>query len=147
MTLEEYRDFFLKLPASELGVLELRNYGPRVSLIVHRVPPFQVELVNWGPNVVVPAHRHPNIDAFEVFVDGGLFLAVGATEKITNAFIRRGKIMPESRLREFPPMRVCQKDWHGGKAGEHGASFWSIQEWSAGSKMTAARLDWEGPEI
>lgn len=145
MTLEEFADEFLSIPVGQLRVLESRNSGDRLSLIMLRKPPFQAELILWGPGKIVPAHCHPNIDAVGYHVNGDMTMIAGATEADTNEKLRRAKIWPAKACKR--PFRSRPGEWHGGKTGFTGCSFWSLQHWVNGVEMTAASRDWVGPEL
>jgi len=145
-TLDNLKDVFLNSSMSDFTPIEIRNSGNRMSLIAYRKPPFQVELVMWMPGVVIPAHRHPNIDAFEVHVSGDMVLLLGEDEAKTNDLINRAKVWPAKRIHDRIT-RVRPTSWHGGKAGQTGAAFWSIQHWTEGVELTAAGIDWDGPEL
>jgi hypothetical protein len=146
MTLNELKDKFLGCPLSELKPIEVRNSGNRMSMIVYREPPFQVELVIWMPGCVVPAHRHPNIDSIQLAVSGELTLLLGSDEATTNELVARSKTWKAETLAKRP-VRVRASDWHGGKTGSTGATFFSFQQWTEGSKQTAAGIDWHGPAL
>lgn len=145
MTLESFKDQFLSWDMTHFKVIEARNSGNRMSLVAYRKFPFQAELVVWMPNLVLPAHRHPNIDAFGVFVSGDTTLLIGKNENHANELIDRARIWPAKKL-AGRALRIRPGDWHGGKTGPTGATFWSIQKWEC-PDMTAAGIDWEGPTL
>ena len=146
MTLEQFAADFLKSPTDRFQVVEFRNSGNRASIIAKREGRFQAELVVWTPNLVLPAHRHPSINALEVHVSGDMILVFGDSEEETNDYIARASVWPARRLhgRVIP---VRPQDWHGGKAGDTGAAFWSLQEWSGDDPLTAAGVDWESSAV
>lgn len=146
MNLEQFAKNFLSSSTNLFQVLEFRNSGNRASIIAKREGRFQAELVLWQPNLVLPAHRHPHINAFEMHVSGDMILVFGDTEEETNGFIERASPWPARKLhgRVIP---VRPQDWHGGKAGPTGASFWSIQEWLGDGEITAAGVDWESSSV
>lgn len=146
MTLHELKDDFLKWTFSELRPIEVRNSGNRMSMILYRQPPFQVELVTWMPGTVVPAHTHPNIDSIQLAVSGELALVLGPDEDATNDLIERSQTWKASTLKKRP-IRIGPGVWHGGKASKAGATFLSFQQWTEGVKQTAAGIDWRGPKL
>lgn len=146
MTLEEFAADFLLTPVSQLKVVEARNSGDRFSLIMYRKPPFQAEFIFWGPGKVVPAHCHPNIDSMGYHISGDMTMIAGATEKETNDKLRRAKIW-SGKVFRGRPFKSRPGEWHGGKTGMTGCSFWTLQKWTEGVKMTAASQDWIGPGI
>jgi len=144
--LEQFASDFLASRTAYLQVLEFRNSGNRASIIAKREGRFQAELVLWGPNLVLPAHRHPHINALESHVSGDMILVFGDTEQEANDFLARASVWPSRKLHgRFIPVRP--QDWHGGKTGPTGASFWSIQEWSGDEPMTAAGVDWDSSAV
>lgn len=145
-SIEDLKEFFLALPVSELKPLEVRNSGNRMSIIFYRRPPFQVELVIWMPGCVVPAHTHPNIDAIALAVSGELLLAIAGSEAEANDLVARARTWRAETLKSRPK-RIGPNVWHGGKAGAAGATFWSFQKWTNGAEITAAGIDWHGPEL
>lgn len=147
MTLHELKDEFLKRPMADMRPIEVRNSGNRMSMIMYRQPPFQVELVIWMPGAVIPAHRHPNIDLFALPVSGGLVLIVGDTETKVNHLLGRAKTWAAEKLSSGGAIRIDSGDWHGGKAGKSGASFWTFQKWADDAEITAAGIDWLGDPL
>lgn len=146
MTLHELKDDFLRQPITEFRPIEVRNSGNRMSMILYRQAPFQIELVIWMPGTVIPAHTHPNIDALQLAVSGELVLVLGADEESTNELIARSQTWKASTLKKRP-IRIEPNVWHGGKASSAGATFLSFQQWTAGVKQTAAGQDWLGPKL
>jgi len=144
-TLEELKDWWLSQPTSSFKPVEVRNSGNRMSIIAYRNPPYQIELVMWGPGCVVPAHYHPNIDAIALAVSGELVLLLGDSEDRVNDLVGRARTWKASTLKD--PIRIGPSVWHGGKASEKGASFWSFQRWTDGAKISAAGVDWVGPPL
>lgn len=144
-TLDEFAAEFLAMPVSQLQAIEARNSGDRYSLVMFRRPPFQAEFVLWGPGKIVPAHNHPNIDAIGYHISGDMTMVRGKTEGETNRRLRRLPIFPADVCKE--PFRALPGEWHGGKTGLTGCSFWSIQKWTEGIEITAASRDWNGPEL
>jgi hypothetical protein len=155
-TLEQYRDEFLALPLSSLKVIEHRNYGILTATVVHREAPFQVEMVITQPKAQLVAHRHPHIDAYEVYISGDLRFVAGESAEQTNQLLADISKVPEKIFKRAferfkrehgPYFHIKSTDWHAGFAGETGAAFWSVQQWSDGEKLTAAGVDWEGPAL
>lgn len=134
------------MPASALRVVEARNSGDRFSMVMYRKPPFQAELIFWNPMKIVPAHCHPNFEGMGIHINGDMSMIVAESEQETNELLRRSKVWPAKHLHG---RRLVAKpgEWHGGKTGVTGCSFWSLQRWVNGVTPTAASRDWVGPEI
>jgi quercetin dioxygenase-like cupin family protein len=56
---------------------EKSNIGELDVTLVHRSNNFQVEFFSLPPNYIVLAHTHPNVDSFEVYIDGQLKFSLG----------------------------------------------------------------------
>ena len=146
MTLEEFAKEFLSIPVAQLRVVEARNSGDRFSLIMYRKPPFQAEFVFWKPGTVVLAHCHPNFEGLGVHISGGMTMIVGDGEEQVNDLLRRSSVWPEKHL-QGRMLKARPGQYHGGKTGMTGCTFWSLQKWNDGVEMTAASRDWVGPKI
>lgn len=105
------------------------------SLVIWREGRFQVEQVACEPGLVIPPHSHPNVDSFEVHLNGGV------------DFVIEGR-------RPIPRSLLGKRDWYGmavrvrpgvvhwAETGPEGGAFLSIQEWPEGIEMSAVGHDW-----
>lgn len=154
-TLEQYRDYFLTLPVSELKIIEQRHYEILTATVMHRSPSlFQVELVVIKPNSRFVAHRHPRIDAFEIYLSGDArFAASENSAEEAEQLLKQSLEIPEpvflrlfhaGRKRNSNCHRIKPTEWHAGLVGPRGNSFWSIQKWEGPGEITAAGENWEG---
>jgi len=146
MTLENFMQDFLSRPMSALRTIEHRNSGNRTSTILAREDNFQCELITWGPNLVLPAHRHPNLRGIALRIDGDMTFIIGPTENRTNELIKRASVW-KGKFLKGRNIQIEPGDWHGGKTGGGGASFFAFQEWMPGSILKAASQDWVGGKI
>lgn len=147
MTLAELKDDFLRQPITEFRPIEVRNSGNRMSMILYRHAPFQIELVIWSAGLVMAAHCHPNMDSLGVHVSGDAVFIRGDSEAKVNEYLGRAKIWPASKVHNYAGLRAHPGEWHGGKAGPSGAIFYSFQEWLPGACMSAAGVDYVGPKL
>lgn len=146
MTLHELKDDFLRQPVTEFRPIEVRNSGNRMSMILYRQPPFQIELVIWSAGLVMQAHCHPNLDSLGVHVSGDAVFIRGDSEQKVNDFLGRAKIWPASKVHNYQNLRAHPGEWHGGKAGKNGAIFYSFQKW-CGAEITCAGQNYVGPKL
>jgi len=146
LALDTYMKTFLAQPISQMRMLECRNSGNRFSYILDRKENFQCEMIVWGANLTIPAHRHPNVYGRAYHISGDMTFILGNTEDETNELISRAKIW-KGKFYEGRVIDIGPGNWHGGKTGETGASFFSFQAWTPKAKPTAAGMDWEGPKL
>lgn len=105
------------------------NYNGNLSgVVLYREQPYQVQLFSVLPNSVIEPHIHPNVDSFEVYIGGDI------------AFMCDDVWHDQVRLGDF--IRVKPSSWHGGKFGERGGCFLSVQKWLNGVKPTSVGDDW-----
>jgi quercetin dioxygenase-like cupin family protein len=103
--------------------------GTLSGVVLYRQDQYQVQLFNVQPNCVIEPHIHPNVDSFEVFVGGDI------------VFINDNVEHPRTKL--FDVIRVKPTSWHGGKFGERGGCFLSVQKWLNGVPPTSVGNDWK----
>jgi len=96
--------------------------------VLYRQYPYQVQLFITPPNTLIEEHLHPNVDSFEVYLTGDI------------AFTCNGHIFDSPKIGES--IRVKTSYWHGGKTGELGATFLSIQKWLNGAQPSSVANDW-----
>jgi mannose-6-phosphate isomerase-like protein (cupin superfamily) len=107
---------------------KLDFYGVLHGVVLYRQAPYQVQLFILPPNSEIDPHMHPNVDSFEVFVNGDInFMCndVWYSQNVIGSCIR---VLPSS--------------WHGGKFGERGGCFLSVQKWLNGVEPTSVGEDW-----
>lgn len=102
------------------------------GVVLYRQGQYQVELFNVKPNSEIPAHIHPNVDSYEVFVGGDI------------EFMRDGFWYKQEQI--GANIRVTPNSWHGGKFGERGGCFLSIQKWLNDVEPKFVGDDWTGDD-
>ena len=114
--LENFKNWWLETrPFNTPQTNVLSHVADTYGVVLYRKKPYQVELFNVKPNSEIPAHIHPNVDSYEVFICGDInFMRDGSWQE--------GKILGDT-------IRVYPHTWHGGKFGERGGCFLSIQKW------------------
>lgn len=102
--------------------------GNLSGVVLYRDGPYQVQLFIVEPNSVIEPHIHPNVDSFEVYVSGDI------------------KFMCDDQwydqMKGHEVIRVRPSSWHGGKFGERGGCFLSIQKWLNDVQPTSVGDDW-----
>jgi quercetin dioxygenase-like cupin family protein len=128
------------MPAPGQGV----KVGGFEGRLVYRSGDFQVQLFAVAPHFIVPAHTHPNVDSFEVYIDGQI------------KFSHRGQFVFEAAETVVPAdgagfswrmLRVKPEDLHGAVVGPGGARFLSIQHWLNGVPPDCVANDYSGPAM
>ena len=102
-----------------------------VGLVVHRDEQFQTQLFTAQPNISIPNHRHPNVDSYEVAMNG-------------MTFIHSGRTIPSKIMRPGMSIYVDHDDLHGAYASEGGGCFLSVQQWLNDVSPTSVGNDWIG---
>jgi len=102
--------------------------GTLSGAVLYRQDPYQVQLFIVQPNSDIKPHIHPNVDSFEVFVGGDIKFLCDDVEYEQNALGMSIRVKPNS--------------WHGGKFGERGGCFLSVQKWLNGVFPTSVGDDW-----
>ena len=127
-------NMFFDGPTSKIAEVE-------ASLLL-RMGAFQVQLFSVPANYIIPAHTHPNVDSFEVYIDGSV------------KFSHRGRFVfdaVETIISEdytsysWRMLRVKPADRHGAVVGSRGARFLSIQQWLNGVAPDCVACDYTGP--
>lgn len=112
-----------------------RRTGNRYCVdVLYRDTPWQVERV-YVPTGEITLHRHPDMDSCECFIHGSGVLQINH---------RRVQLQPgRPNWQQIVP--IPSFAWHGGRVGEQGVCFLSIQHWKHGISPTSALENWEGP--
>jgi hypothetical protein len=118
-----------------------------LSVVLYRAAPFQVEQFTILPRAggsSFPDHRHPNVDSIEYFMAGEINFRlrgswVASIEDAAAVGSDGASLLCGRRL----PVRA--EDMHGGRVGDGGAVFLSIQRWLRETPPTSVLLDWAGP--
>ena len=98
------------------------------GIVLYRQYPYQVELFITPPNTVIDEHIHPNVDSYEVYLTGDI------------TFTCNGYVFQNQKIGEA--IRVRTSYWHGGKTGNMGATFLSVQKWLNGKEQSSVANDW-----
>lgn len=93
-----------------------------------RRDPFQVELFNVKPNSIIKPHKHPNVDSFEVYLSGDVDFMCDGQWYSQNVFGSSIRVQPSA--------------FHGGRFGDSGGCFLSVQHWLNGFKPTFVGDNW-----
>ena len=117
--------------------------GMANGAVLYRDGPFQVQLFIIQPHTEIVAHVHPNMDSYEVYLGGDIEFSHSG-EKVTDidqltsvngVWSEFGKVI-----------RVRPNDVHGGKFGNKGGLFLSVQHWINGASPTSANIEWKFAE-
>tara|TARA_A100000172_G_C2991097_1_gene92869 strand:+ start:62 stop:598 length:537 start_codon:yes stop_codon:yes gene_type:complete len=113
------------------------------SLCIYRQGSFQVELVTVKPDTYIPPHTHPNVDSYEVALQGMEFYLEGKT--ILPMWFAN-QLDKDSGLSaaHHKKVRVLPSSEHSAKAGPQGGCFLSVQHWLNGVEPSAVGMDWKG---
>ena len=141
--LTKFRNWYLKKsPPILVPYNHFAHFIEGVSgLTIFRNDPFQVQIFIAEPNTVIPNHTHPNVDSYEVALNGMEFFLndeVSLSRKKTDTQNGQYSAAMYETVRVYPD---CP---HGGIAGKNGGSFISIQHWLNGVKPTSVANDWNG---
>ena len=122
--------------------------------VQYRRPPFQVEILRPTPNMIIPEHTHPNIDSFEVHLDGDTEFShhgVWVSRDFDHNAIQDKKYFKRVDecfyINGLLAIEVKHSDVHGGCFGKRGGLFMSIQHWLNDVDPTCVGLDYEGYNI
>jgi hypothetical protein len=127
--LEEFKNWWIKKrPFNTPQNNILSHVAETHGVVLYRQKPYQVELFNVKPNSVIPAHKHPNVDSFEVYVGGDI------------SFMCDGVWHDQHQI--GLDIRVYPDTLHGGKFGERGGCFLSIQKWLNDKDPVFVGDDW-----
>ena len=109
------------------------NFNGELSgTVLYRHESYQVQLFIVQPNSEIAPHIHPNVDSFEVFVGGDIH------------FMCDNNWFEQTKLGD--KIRVTPNSWHGGKFGQRGGCFLSVQKWLNGVPPTSVGDDWRDQE-
>ncbi len=112
------------------------------AITLFREGAFQVQLIIANPDCIIPPHTHPNVDSYEVFLNGMQFTHTTETVcTFDDALLDNGKGIPNLR---GATVRVKPDEMHGGQASSQGGSFLSIQQWLNNITPTSVGNDWDG---
>lgn len=113
--------------------------GRSSIIVMHRDGRYQTELVSvMGPGEF-PPHRHPHLDSIEVLLAGDIeFLVDGRT--VLRPIEDEGNSLFGAKV------RVRKNAAHGGRVGDKGAVFLSVQRWDKAFEPSSVVVDWDGPE-
>ena len=108
--------------------------------VLYRAECWQVQMFVLDPNTNIPEHLHPNVDSFEVFLSGDIEFTINGqvltprsdTPNFNGNSVHYGKFI-----------RVSPSTWHGGRSGNVGGMFLSVQQWLNGVRPTNVGDDWE----
>jgi len=115
----------INAPAEKALIYQKDTHG----VALFRQDPYQVEMFTVEPNSEIVPHIHPNVDSYEVYVSGDI------------VFTRDGEEFKQTVYGDT--IRVRPNSWHGGKFGERGGCFLSVQKWLNGVKPTFVGNDWK----
>jgi quercetin dioxygenase-like cupin family protein len=104
------------------------QHGAGTGTVLYRKDEYQVQLFVLKPNSIIEPHIHPNVDSYEVYVNGDAKL------------MREGRYFEPKEYGAF--IRVKPSTWHGGEFGPRGCSFLSVQRWLNGVSPTTIGDDW-----
>jgi quercetin dioxygenase-like cupin family protein len=102
------------------------------GVVLYRQDKYQVEMFLVKPNSEIAPHIHPNVDSFEVYIGGDI------------NFMCNGQWFGQNNIGDS--IRVYPNSWHGGKFGDRGGCFLSIQKWLNGVEPKFVGDDWQDKE-
>ncbi len=127
--LENFRNWWMNhRPINTPAEKSLVSTPDTHGVVLYRQAPYQVELFTVRPNCEIPEHIHPNVDSYEVYVSGDI------------AFTLDGNVYTQHDC--GASLRVPPSGVHGGKFGERGGCFISIQKWLNNVQPTFVGDDW-----
>ena len=116
------------------------------GITLYRQKNLQVQLFILPPNSSVSSHTHPNMDSYEAYVGGDLFLTIdgqqaGDHDKLKDFDNLKDKesFYADAFLKYF---RVKPTTPHGGTTGGKGGAFLSIQHWKNDVEPSSPTKDW-----
>ena len=131
--LQQFRDWWLKQrPINTPQINALSHVAETHGVVLYRQDNYQVELFNVKPNSEIPPHIHPNVDSYEVFIGGDIDFMCDGEYHSLHAVGASIRVLPSS--------------WHGGKFGERGGCFLSIQKWLNNVEPKFVGDDWVGKD-
>jgi quercetin dioxygenase-like cupin family protein len=128
--LEQFKEWWLDTRVINTPSLNsLVHIKDTHGVVLFRNGQYQVELFNVKPNSEIVPHIHPNVDSYEIFVSGDI------------EFMCNGEWFKQDVL--GTSIRVLPLSWHGGKFGEKGGCFLSIQKWLNNVEPKFVGDDWD----
>ena len=134
--LDKLLEFALKLTSEACNVPE-EKYQQNIygvdgfhSYTLHRQKEFQIQLFICPPKFLIPEHVHPNIDSYEVYLDGDV------------AFSVDGYWLDPDR--DCCYQRVNHDTTHGAAFGDAGGKFMSVQIWLNDVEPSCVGADYDG---
>jgi quercetin dioxygenase-like cupin family protein len=127
--LENFKDWWLanrliNTPLTNSLICIAETHG----VVLYRQDNYQVEMFLVKPNSEIEPHIHPNVDSFEVFIGG------------TIDFMCNGQWFAQNNIGDA--IRVYPNSWHGGKFGDLGGCFLSVQKWLNNVEPKFVGDDW-----
>lgn len=127
--LEEFKNWWLNnRPINTFEGSKPCYHATIAGTVLYRQYPYQVQLFITPPNTVIEEHIHPNVDSYEVYLTGDI------------EFSCNGQVFSSPKIGES--IRVRTSYWHGGKTGNMGATFLSIQKWLNNVQPSSVANDW-----
>lgn len=112
------------------------------GVVMWREGRFQVQCFICAPNTVIPTHAHPNVDSYEVHLDGGVDFFLGERLVIPRRVADRRE--GDHSAWYGWAVRVRPGALHRAEIGPEGGAFLSIQHWPEPLPMTSVGHDWDG---
>ena len=127
--LENFKNWWLSSrPINTPDLNALTYVAETHGVVLYRQDCYQVEMFLVKPNSEIEPHIHPNVDSFEVYLGGDI------------NFMCNGEWFAENVIGSS--IRVYPNSWHGGKFGERGGCFISVQKWLNGIEPKFVGDDW-----
>jgi quercetin dioxygenase-like cupin family protein len=127
---------------SPVGGIGFMGTGP--DIVLHREDCFQVQLFIGCPNTFIPIHNHPNVESYEMNVNGDVEFYVEGDPVYPTRIMGEAKSNGEDILRSWGyAVHVPAGANHHARMGPRGGSFLSIQKWLKGTP-TSVDHDWVG---
>ena len=136
----EERPFFYVPARESIHFVEGAN-----TITMYRVGNKQAQMILMDPDVEIPEHVHPNVDSYEVALNGMTFTHSGqelVNYETDNEVTEAGLYMNHGMC-----VRVKPDDVHGGNSSPNGAVFISVQHWLNDVPPTSVERDWSGSTL
>ena len=120
--------------------MESIGLGDNVTgFILYREGQFQVQLFICKPYTEIPIHVHPNMDSYEVYLNGQLSLRIN-----DEIIMDMDQFETESGVSSNfgQAIRVRPQDRHGGPIVAMGGAFLSVQHWLNGVAPSSASIEY-----
>ena len=105
---------------------------------------FQVQMFICKPNTKIENHVHPNVDSYEVYLNGDVDFYINNKKVVDDKFIT-GEKNGHSRAYGMTA-RIKPDTLHSAFIGDRGGSFLSIQHWLKGNPSHIGN-DWVGKAV